>query len=167
MTSLPAWQNPVPRGRYHLLIVGAGPAGLVAAETAVRQGARVALIERNLLGGTCLNSGCIPSKTIIRTSRLYREMRDAELFGGQVPSGITVDFPAVMERVRRVRARLGKRVSAEQLVASGIDLYVGEARFAGPGIRPRPSPAPRSPDSARRRPARSPRTTGGSVRGRG
>ena len=111
MTSLPAWQNPVPRGRYHLLIVRAGPAGLIAAETAVRGGARVALIERNLLGGTCLNSGCIPSKTIIRTSRLYREMRDAELFGGQVPSGITVDFPAVMERVRRVRACSGSALS--------------------------------------------------------
>ena len=59
-------------------------------------------------------------------------MRDAELFGGQVPGGITVDFPAVMERVRRVRARLSKRVSAERLVAMGIDLYFGEARFAGP-----------------------------------
>ena len=96
------------------------------------EGARVALIERNLLGGTCLNTGCIPSKTIIRTSRLYREMRDAELFGGQVPSGITVDFPAVMERVRRVRARLSERVSAERLVEMGIDVYFGEARFAGP-----------------------------------
>ena len=59
-------------------------------------------------------------------------MRDAELFGGQVPSGITVDFPAVMERVRRVRARLTERVSAERLVAMGIDVYLGEARFAGP-----------------------------------
>ena len=132
MTFSPSWHNPDPRGLYHLLIVGAGPAGLIAAETAVRRGARVALIERNLLGGTCLNYGCIPSKTIIRTSRLYREMRDAELFGGQVPSGITVDFPAVMERVRRVRARLSTRASAEQLVAMGIDVYLGEARFAGP-----------------------------------
>jgi pyruvate/2-oxoglutarate dehydrogenase complex dihydrolipoamide dehydrogenase (E3) component len=132
MTSSPSWQIPDPHGRYHLLIVGAGPAGLIAAQTGASQGARVALIERNLLGGTCLNTGCIPSKTIIRTSRLYREMRDAELFGGQVPSGITVDFPAVMERVRRVRARLTERVSAERLVAMGIDVYFGEARFAGP-----------------------------------
>src|SRR6185295_6835848 len=113
MTSSLSRQNRDPRGRYHLLVVGAGPAGLIAAQTAVRRGATVALIERNLFGGTCLNSGCIPSKTIIRTSRLYREMRDAERFGGQVPSGITVDFPAVMERVRRVRARLRDRDSAE------------------------------------------------------
>ena len=89
MTSSPAWRNPDPRGRYHLLVVGAGPAGLITAETAVRRGARVALIERNLLGGTCLNVGCIPSKTIIRTSRLYRDMRDAEMFGGRAPSEIT------------------------------------------------------------------------------
>jgi pyruvate/2-oxoglutarate dehydrogenase complex dihydrolipoamide dehydrogenase (E3) component len=121
-----------PRGRYHLLIIGAGPAGLVAAETAVRRGAKVALIERERLGGTCLNEGCIPSKTIIRTSRLYREMRDAEHFGARVPSGIEVDFPAVMERMKRVRARLSERVSAETLAASGIDVYFGDARFAGP-----------------------------------
>jgi pyruvate/2-oxoglutarate dehydrogenase complex dihydrolipoamide dehydrogenase (E3) component len=132
MTSSASWHNPVPRGRYHLLVVGAGPAGLITAETAVRRGARVALIERNLLGGTCLNVGCIPSKTIIRTSRLHREMRDAEMFGGQVPEGVTVDFPAVMERVRRVRTRLGTRTSAERLTAMGVDVYFGEARFAGP-----------------------------------
>ena len=131
MTS-PAWRNPEPRGRYHLVIIGAGPAGLIAAQAAARGGAKVALIERNVLGGTCLNDGCIPSKAIIRTSRLYREMRDAERFGGQVPGGIAVDFPAVMERVRRIRARLGARDSAERLTAMGIDLYFGEARFAGP-----------------------------------
>jgi len=119
-------------GRYHLLIVGAGPAGLIAAQAAVRRGARVALIERALLGGTCLNVGCIPSKALIRTSRLYREMRDAEHFGGHSPGTTSVDFSAVMERVRRVRARLGKRDSTERLTAMGIDVYFGEARFAGP-----------------------------------
>lgn len=131
MTLSPSWRNPDPRGPYHLLIVGAGPAGLIAAQTAARRGARVALIERDLLGGTCLNKGCIPSKAIIRTSRLYRDMRDAEQFGGQVPSGIAVDFGAVMERVRRIRARLRQRDSAEGLAAMGIDVYFGEARFAG------------------------------------
>ena len=132
MTTSPSWRNPAPRGPYHLLIIGAGPAGLIAARAAVRGGAKVALIERNLLGGSCLNNGCIPSKAIIRTSRLYREMRDAEHFGGRVPGGIAVDFPAVMERVRRIRARLSERGSAERLAAMGIDLHFGEARFAGP-----------------------------------
>lgn len=132
MTTSPSWRNPDPRGPYHLLIIGAGPAGLIAAQAAVREGAKVALIERNLLGGSCLNNGCIPSKAIIRTSRLYREMRDAEHFGGWVPGGIAVDFPAVMERVRRIRARLSERGSAERLAAMGIDVHFGEARFAGP-----------------------------------
>jgi pyruvate/2-oxoglutarate dehydrogenase complex dihydrolipoamide dehydrogenase (E3) component len=125
-------RNPDPRGPYHLLIVGAGPAGLLTAQAAVRRGARVALIERNLLGGVCMNTGCVPSKTLIRTSRLYREMRDAEHFGGRVPGGMAVNFAAVMERVRRIRARLSAVRSAETLAAMGIHVYFGNARFAGP-----------------------------------
>jgi pyruvate/2-oxoglutarate dehydrogenase complex dihydrolipoamide dehydrogenase (E3) component len=120
------------RSRYGLLVLGAGPAGLAAAQIAARDGAKVAVIERSLLGGTCLNKGCIPSKTIICTSRLYREMRDAEQFGGRTPSGIVVDFPGVMARVRRIRARIAERDSAEDLTALGIDLYRGEGRFSGP-----------------------------------
>jgi pyruvate/2-oxoglutarate dehydrogenase complex dihydrolipoamide dehydrogenase (E3) component len=100
--------------------------------TAARHGARVALVERGLLGGTCLNSGCIPSKTIIRTARLYRQMRDAEEFGARSPDGIVVDFAAAMARMKRVRARLTRAVSAERLTAMGIDLFAGDARFAGP-----------------------------------
>src|SRR6202051_1596724 len=99
------WRNPKPAGRYNLVVVGGGPAGLVAASAAASMGAKVALIERALLGGGCLNVGCIPSKTIIRTSRLYAEMRNAENFGAQVPTGINIDFPAAMERLRRIRAR--------------------------------------------------------------
>ena len=132
MTTSPSWGNPGSRSPYHMLIVGSGPAGLLAAKVAVRHGARVALIERNLLGGTCLNKGCIPSKTLIRTSRLYREMRDAERFGGKVPGAIVVDFPAVMQRVQRIRARLAEADSEERLTAMGIDVYFGAARFAGP-----------------------------------
>ena len=132
MTTSPSWGNRGSRSPYHLLIVGAGPAGLLAAKVAVRHGARVALVERNLLGGTCLNKGCIPSKTLIRTSRLYREMRDAERFGGKVPGAIAVDFPAVMQRVQRIRARLAEADSEERLTAMGIDVYFGAARFAGP-----------------------------------
>src|SRR5947207_1637498 len=79
-----SWINPIPPARYDLVILGAGPAGLLAAEEAATLGAKVALVERNLLGGECLNAGCIPSKTIIRTSRLYAEMRDAENFGARV-----------------------------------------------------------------------------------
>ena len=119
------------RGRYDLAVVGAGPAGLSAATAAAARGVRVALIERNLPGGTCLNIGCVPSKAIIRTSRLYAEMRDAERYGAQVPAGIGVDFPAVMERMRRIRARTVRPVSFHRLTAAGVDVFLGEARFTG------------------------------------
>jgi pyruvate/2-oxoglutarate dehydrogenase complex dihydrolipoamide dehydrogenase (E3) component len=115
---------------YDLLIVGAGPAGLITAHAALGQGARVALVERDLLGGVCLNAGCIPSKALIRTARLYREMRSAEPLGGRTPSGIVVDFAAVMERMRGIRARMARREPAERLTAMGIDVYAGRARFA-------------------------------------
>src|ERR1700751_4219215 len=87
----PGWRNQKPAPRYDLIIIGGGPAGSVAANVAAAAGVRVALIERSLLGGVSLNSGCIPSKTLIRTSRLYAEMRDAAIFGAQPPADIRVD----------------------------------------------------------------------------
>ena len=84
----PAWCNPGPAGRYNLVIIGAGPGGLTAAREAAAMGARAALIERDLIGGDRLNIGCVPSNALIRSARLYAEMRDAENFGGQVPGGI-------------------------------------------------------------------------------
>jgi pyruvate/2-oxoglutarate dehydrogenase complex dihydrolipoamide dehydrogenase (E3) component len=128
----PAWRNPEPVDRYNLVVVGAGPAGLLTALNAAKLGARVAIIERDRFGGACFNVGCIPSKAIIRTSRLYGEMCNAENFGAQVPAGISVNFPAVMERMRRVRARISRRVSAHGLSSAGVDVYFGEAHFAGP-----------------------------------
>jgi pyruvate/2-oxoglutarate dehydrogenase complex dihydrolipoamide dehydrogenase (E3) component len=127
----PDWRNPKPVDKYNLVIIGGGPAGILTALNAVKVGAKVALIERNRLGGACFNLGCIPSKAIIRTSRLYAEMRDAENFGAQVPAGISVDFAAVMERMRRIRARVSRRISAQALTAMGIDVYFGQAHFAG------------------------------------
>src|SRR5438552_2853869 len=127
-----AWQNPQPLDKYNLAILGGGPAGMLAAYAAAAVGAKVALIERNLLGGTCLNTGCIPSKSILRTSQLYADMRRAESFGAQAATDIRVDFAAAMARMRGVRARIGRRNSAERLSALGIDVYLGEARFTGP-----------------------------------
>ena len=123
------WRNPQPRDPYHLLVIGAGPAGLTAARGAAALGAKVALIERDLLGGGCLNYGCVPSKPLIRTSRVYADMRDAVNYGARPPNDIRVDFPMAMERMRRIRARLGRVDSAERLAAAGIDVYFGTARF--------------------------------------
>jgi len=127
-----AWCNPQPAGEYQLLVIGGGPAGLAAAEIAARLGVRVALVERDRLGGNSLNTGCVPSKAIIRTSRLYAQMRDAQRYGAQVPADIRVDFATVMERMRRIRAHLSGDGSVRRLVAAGIDVFFGHAEFTGP-----------------------------------
>jgi pyruvate/2-oxoglutarate dehydrogenase complex dihydrolipoamide dehydrogenase (E3) component len=127
-----AWRNPRPAARYQLVVVGAGPAGIAAAEMAAALGARVALVERHRMGGSCLNNGSVPSKTIIRAAQLYTEMHDAKRYGGQMPGDMSVDFAAAMARVRRIRAHLGGGVSVGRLAAAGIDMFLGEACFSGP-----------------------------------
>ncbi len=127
---LAMWKNPKPAERYHLVIVGAGAAGRAAAEMAAALGAKVALIEHHLIGGGRLNAGSvIPSKTIIRTSQLYAEMRDAKHYGAQKPDDIRVDFGAVMERMRRIRTHLSGGDSVRRLNAAGVDMFFGKVRF--------------------------------------
>jgi pyruvate/2-oxoglutarate dehydrogenase complex dihydrolipoamide dehydrogenase (E3) component len=128
----PHWKNPEPDGPYNLVVIGAGPAGLTAAREAANLGAKVALIERALIGGARVNVGCIPSKAIIRTARLYADMRDAENFGGDTPDRLHVDFQRAMTRMRQIRQRISRADSAASLASEGIDLYFGEARFSGP-----------------------------------
>ncbi len=125
------WRNPQPADPYTLVVVGAGPAGLSAAYSAASLGAKVALIERKLVGGTCVNVGCAPSKTLIRTSHLYADMRNAEHYGAQAPVDIRVNFPAIMERMRRIRARLSRAESVHRLEAAGVDVFFGHATFTG------------------------------------
>jgi len=127
----PEWRNPRPADRYSLVVIGGGTAGLVAAHAAAALGARVALVERHLLGGDCLNVGCVPSKAIIRTSWLYAEMRDAERYGAQVPADMRVTFADVTERMRSIRARISRADSVQRLAAAGVDVFFGEARFTG------------------------------------
>jgi pyruvate/2-oxoglutarate dehydrogenase complex dihydrolipoamide dehydrogenase (E3) component len=127
------WQNPEPAASYNLVVIGAGTAGLVCAAGAAGLGARVALIERHLLGGDCLNYGCVPSKAVIRSSRLAAEVRDSARFGVTVPAGAKVDFPAVMARMRRLRARISHHDAARRFRDDlGVDVFLGEAHFSGP-----------------------------------
>src|SRR5438128_2577000 len=81
------WVSPAPARRYNLVVIGAGTAGLVTAAGAAGLGAKVALVEREFLGGDCLNVGCVPSKALIRSARAVAQVRDAGQFGIRVPAG--------------------------------------------------------------------------------
>lgn len=126
------WVNPEPAGRYNLVVIGAGTAGLVTAVGAAGLGAKVALVERELMGGDCLNVGCVPSKALIRAARAWADVRDAGEYGAEVPPGSSVNFPAVMERMRRLRAGISTNDSVWRLRELGVDVFLGEGRFSGP-----------------------------------
>ena len=126
------WVNPQPAGRYNLVVIGGGTAGLVTAAGAAGLGAKVALIERNLLGGDCLNYGCVPSKGIISAARRAATMRSSAEFG-VTADGVKIDFAAAMERMRRLRANIGKHDSAERFAALGVDVFLGNAAFTANG----------------------------------
>jgi len=130
----PGWVNPEPQERYHMVVIGAGTAGLVSAKGAAGLGARVALIERHLMGGDCLNVGCVPSKGIIRAARAWQDARRAaEHFGGPaIVPGAAGDFGAAMERMRRLRAHISDVDSAEGARKAGVDVFLGDGRFTGP-----------------------------------
>ncbi len=125
------WQNPEPAPRYNLVVIGAGAAGLVVAAGAAGLGAKVARIEKRLLGGDCLNVGCVPSKCLIRSSRAYADIRDAGQFGIGVPGGVDVDLAAAMERMRRLRSSISPHDSAERLRGLGVDVFFGTGQFTG------------------------------------
>jgi len=128
----PDWTNPTPAGRYHLVVLGAGTAGLVTAAGAAGLGAKVALVERSLMGGDCLNVGCVPSKGVIRAARGWHDARTAaERFGAPAAAG-DGDFAAALERMRRVRAGISAHDSARRFTGLGVDVFLGDARFLGP-----------------------------------
>lgn len=122
------WVNPEPAQRYNLVVVGAGTAGLVTAAGAAGLGAKVALVERGLMGGDCLNVGCVPSKAIISAARQIAAIRNATRFGIRV-SDVEIDFAEIMQRMRRLRASISPHDSAKRFSDLGIDVYFGQGCF--------------------------------------
>lgn len=126
------WENPTPSGKYNLVVIGAGTAGLVSAAGAAGLGAKVALIERDLLGGDCLNVGCVPSKAIIASAHTASEVYRAFTKGIEVDSGsVHVHFDMVMERMRKLRADISPHDSVERFSSLGVDVFLGQGKFTG------------------------------------
>jgi pyruvate/2-oxoglutarate dehydrogenase complex dihydrolipoamide dehydrogenase (E3) component len=125
------WQNPTPTQKYNLVVIGAGTAGLVTAAGAAGLGAKVALVEKHLMGGDCLNVGCVPSKSLIRAARAAFDICEAEQFGVRIAPEIKIDFPAAMERLRKLRAGISHHDSAKRFSELGVDVFLGEAKFSG------------------------------------
>ncbi len=120
-----------PRFDYNLLVIGAGSAGLVSAYIAATVKSRVGLIEKGAMGGDCLNTGCVPSKALLRTARLLAEANDSQRYGVR---GMTADFnfADAMERVQRVISRIAPHDSIERYTALGVEVITGEAKVVSP-----------------------------------
>ncbi len=118
--------------KYDLLVIGGGTAGLVSAAGAASLGARVALVERDKLGGECLYTGCVPTKALIKSARVASLVDQAEEFGVKTERA-KVDFPAVMDRMRRVVRAAGEHDDPDRFRKMGVELFLGhEASFAAP-----------------------------------
>jgi pyruvate/2-oxoglutarate dehydrogenase complex dihydrolipoamide dehydrogenase (E3) component len=125
--------NPTPAGKYNLVAIGAGAAGLVSAGGAGGLGAKAAIIERALMGGDCLNIGCVPSKAVIRAARAVYDLRIAGEFGVHFASKPQINFAEAMERMRRLRARISPNDSVARFKNEfGVDVYLGDAKFVSP-----------------------------------
>ncbi len=129
----PSWRNPTaPSARYNIVAVGGGAAGLISSIGIAGLGGKSALIERHLLGGDCLNFGCVPSKALLSAGHVAQSARDAARYGVQITGDVNVDFAAVMERLRRLRAGISHHDSAQRFTDAGVDVYLGSGVFTGP-----------------------------------
>ncbi len=128
--ALGKWPRPR-RFDWDLVVVGAGSAGLVSSLIGTTLRARVALVERDRMGGDCLNTGCVPSKALIRTTRLLSRIRNARAYGIREASA-EVDFAEVMDRVQRVVKTIEPHDSRERYASLGVECIEGEATLTSP-----------------------------------
>lgn len=127
------WVNPEPAPCYNLVVIGGGTAGLISAAGAAGLGAKVALIERHLMGGDCLNVGCVPSKGVISASRAVHHARNSAQFGVTDSQKLGFNFGTAMGRMRRLRADISHHDSANRFRDElGIDVFIGQGSFSGP-----------------------------------
>ena len=124
------WDKPK-RFERNLLVIGGGSAGLVSAYIAAAVKAEVSLIEKHQLGGDCLNTGCVPSKALLRSAKFAAELRKAEQLGFK-QAHAEVDFAAVMQRVQRVITTIEPHDSAERYTGLGVEMLAGNARLTSP-----------------------------------
>lgn len=124
------WSNPTPAERYDLVVIGGGTAGLVSAIGAAGLGATVALVEGGMMGGDCLNWGCVPSKALISCAQAAHDARRAAEYGVQTGE-VSVDFGAVMARMRSLRTGIAQHDSFERVRDEGVHVFRGTARFTG------------------------------------
>lgn len=124
------WRQPSSFDR-NLVVIGAGAGGLVSAYIAAAAKAKVTLIERHAMGGDCLNFGCVPSKALIRSAKMAKQLKTAQTLGFEGVTG-SVDFTAVMERVRNVIQKIAPHDSVERYTALGIEVLQGHARIVDP-----------------------------------
>ena len=122
------WKNPKAAPLYNLIVIGGGSAGLLGAIVAANLGAKVALVEKHLMGGDCLNVGCVPSKAIIRSAKTMGEIMMAHKFGIET-NGTKVHFDQVMERIRQVQADISHVDSVQRYTEAGVDVFLGEGQF--------------------------------------
>lgn len=124
------WSKPRHFDR-NLIVIGAGSGGLVSTYIAAAIKAKVTLIEKHKMGGDCLNTGCVPSKALIRSAKFAKELKKADELGF-APVGGAVDFAAVMERIQRVVATVEPHDSIERYTKLGVEVIEGEARITSP-----------------------------------
>jgi pyruvate/2-oxoglutarate dehydrogenase complex dihydrolipoamide dehydrogenase (E3) component/uncharacterized membrane protein YdjX (TVP38/TMEM64 family) len=124
------WKRPA-RFERNLVVIGAGSAGLVSAYIAAAVRARVTLIEKHRMGGDCLNTGCVPSKALIKSARVLTEIRRAPQYGLKFAS-VEFDFADVMERVQRVVRTVEPHDSAARYTELGVECLQGEAKIVSP-----------------------------------
>ena len=126
------WVDPVKHGnkKYDILVIGGGAGGIITAAGAAGLGARACLIERAFMGGDCLVTGCVPSKAFLKAASVVKTVKTSEEYGVKIKGEVEIDFPKLMERMKKVRAQISENDRAKRFTDTyGIDIYLGHAKF--------------------------------------